>query len=153
VGDLEEGVSVADIVDRRRRSEIMARIGPRDTRPEMIVRSAAHRLGLRFRIHRKDLPGSPDLVFAKYGAVVFVHGCFWHRHSGCKNATSPKTRPDFWQKKFDGNVARDKRNLKELRRLGWRTVVIWECEAEEPERLDKLLRRNFPGLCPAERLH
>lgn len=131
--------SVADIVDRQRRSEIMSRIGPRDTVPELAVRRAAHRMGFRFRLHQRELPGRPDLVFARHQLAVFVHGCFWHRHSGCKNATMPKTRPEFWQRKFQGNVERDRRNCEQLARLGWRTLVIWECEAEDPARLKSIL--------------
>jgi DNA mismatch endonuclease (patch repair protein) len=117
----------------------MARIGPRDTVPEMAVRRAAHRMGFRFRLHRKELPGRPDLVFARHRLVVFVHGCFWHRHAGCSNCTMPKTRPEFWQKKFRGNVERDRRACEQLERQGWRTLVIWECEAEDPARLDAIL--------------
>jgi DNA mismatch endonuclease (patch repair protein) len=130
---------LADIVDRQRRSEIMSRIGPRDTVPELAVRRAAHRMGFRFRLHRKELPGRPDLVFARHRLAVFVHGCFWHRHAGCKNATMPKTRPEFWQQKFTGNVERDRRACAQLERLGWRTLIIWECEAEKPARLESIL--------------
>jgi DNA mismatch endonuclease (patch repair protein) len=143
-------MGVADTVDRQRRSEIMSRIGPRDTAPELAVRQAAHQMGLRFRLHRKDLPGSPDLVFTKHNLAVFVHGCFWHRHAGCSNATLPKTRTEFWQKKFDGNVARDARNRADLARLGWRSLIIWECEAEDDVRLAKILRRAFSS--PRSRL-
>ena len=107
------------------------------------MRSAAHRLGLRFRLHRKGLPGSPDLVLAKHNTAIFVHGCFWHRHAGCANATTPKTRPEFWQSKFASNVARDVRNKNELKRLGWRSVVIWECETENAVLLERILRRSF----------
>lgn len=134
---------MADIVDRQRRSEIMSRIGPRDTVPELAVRRAAHRMGLRFRLHRKELPGRPDLVFAKHQLAVFVHGCFWHRHAGCANCTMPKTRPEFWQRKFWGNVERDQRACEELERLGWRTLIIWECEAEDAARLDSILSTAF----------
>jgi len=130
---------LADIVDRQRRSEIMSRIGPRDTAPELAVRSMAHRMGFRFRVQKKGLPGRPDLVFARHRLAVFVHGCFWHRHDGCANATMPKTRPDFWQAKFRGNVERDRRNCAQLARLGWRTLIIWECEAEEAARLQSIL--------------
>lgn len=135
----ERAFILADIVDRQRRSEIMARIGPRDTAPEMAVRRMAHGMGFRFRLHRRDLPGCPDLVFSGRRLAIFVHGCFWHRHSGCANATMPKTRPDFWERKLGGNVARDRRNCEELARLGWRTLVIWECEAEDPARLQSIL--------------
>ena len=119
---------MVDIVSRRRRSEIMARIGPRDTAPELAVRRIAHQLGFRFRLHRKDLPGCPDLVFPRHRVAAFVHGCFWHRHPGCKYCYTPKTRLPFWTEKFTKNVARDKRNRKELRALGWRVLTIWECE-------------------------
>ena len=121
----------------------MARIGPRDTVPEMAVRSAAHRMGLRFRLHRKELPGRPDLVFARHRLAVFVHGCFWHRHAGCANCTMPKTRPEFWQQKFRGNVERDRRACEQLDRLGWRTLIIWECETEDTARLHSILFAAF----------
>ncbi len=130
---------MVDIVDPQRRSAIMARIGPRDTTPELAVRSMAHRMGCRSRLHRKDLPGRPDLVFSGQRLAVFVHGCFWHQHSGCRNATMPKTRPEFWQSKLSGNVERDRRNCEQLERIGWRTLVIWECETEDPARLQSIL--------------
>jgi DNA mismatch endonuclease (patch repair protein) len=120
-----------DIVDRTKRSQMMSRIGPRDTRPEIAVRRVAHRLGLRFRLHRKDLPGKPDMVLPKYRIAIFVHGCFWHRHSECTNCTTPKTRAEFWREKFARNIARDERNMRDLRTLGWLPVVIWECETED----------------------
>jgi len=106
----------------------MARIRSRDTKPELIVRSLLHRAGLRFSLRRKDLPGRPDIVLPKYRAVIFVHGCFWHRHPGCKVATLPKSRQDFWQAKFAANVARDERNQRRLVEAGWNVLVLWECE-------------------------
>ena len=124
---------MTDIVDHRKRSEIMSRIRGRDTQPEMIVRRIAHGLGFRFRLHRRDLPGSPDLVFPGQKAVIMVHGCFWHRHPGCKRASRPKTRVRFWEEKFEGNVARDRRNAEALHELGWRVMVIWECETRDRE--------------------
>jgi DNA mismatch endonuclease (patch repair protein) len=117
----------------------MSRIGPRDTAPELAVRRMAHGMGFRFRVHQKQLPGCPDVVFSRLRLAVFVNGCFWHRHRGCANATMPKTRPEFWKKKFELNVRRDRRSCRELRKLGWRTLVIWECQTEKPERLQKLL--------------
>jgi DNA mismatch endonuclease, patch repair protein len=144
------GLDVVDIVDRQRRSEMMSRIGPRNTVPELAVRSMAHRMGFRFRIHRKGLPGRPDLVFPRHRLAVFVHGCFWHRHGGCANATMPKTRPEFWRRKFRGNVERDRRSCEQLARLGWRTLVVWECEAEDPARLQSILSA---ALEHTERLH
>jgi DNA mismatch endonuclease, patch repair protein len=110
----------------------MARVTGRDTRPEMAVRRAAHALGLRYRLHRPDLPGRPDLVFPRHRGVIFVHGCFWHRHPGCRRTTSPKTRREFWQAKFDANIERDRRAYATLEADGWRVVVIWECEALYP---------------------
>ena len=119
---------MADIVDTEQRSVIMSKIRGRDTKPELAVRRIAHRLGFRFRLHRKDLPGRPDLVFSRHRLAVFVHGCFWHRHSGCKYSYEPKTRSKFWADKFERNVDRDRRNEQALRNLGWRVLVIWECE-------------------------
>ena len=111
---------MTDIVNPARRSEIMSRIKGRNTKPELIVRRIAHGLGFRFRLHRGDLPGSPDMVFPRYRTVVFVHGCFWHRHDGCRYTYRPKSRIQFWTKKFEENVARDARNEMALRSLGWR---------------------------------
>ena len=124
---------MADIVDSRRRSENMSRIKGRDTAPELAVRRIAHGLGLRFRLHRKDLPGRPDLIFPKHRLAVFVHGCFWHRHAGCRYAYTPKSRTAFWTEKFARNVARDRRNEEALRNLGWQVLVIWECEMRDEE--------------------
>ena len=122
---------MTDTVDREKRSEIMSRVGSRDTKPELVVRRIAHGLGFRFRLHRKDLPGRPDIVFPRYRSVIFVHGCFWHRHPYCKYASSPKTRVEYWENKFRGNVVRDARNETLLRNLGWRVMVIWECEIKD----------------------
>ena len=130
-----------DTVSKARRSEIMSRIRSKDTVPEMKVRSLVHRLGCRFRLHRRDLPGTPDLVFPSRKMVVFVHGCFFHRHKDCKNATMPKTRREWWQAKLEGNAARDRRNRAALRRIGWKVVTVWECETEKPERLTRRLAR------------
>jgi DNA mismatch endonuclease (patch repair protein) len=130
-----------DIVDPEHRSRMMARIGPRHTKPEMVVRSLVHRLGFRFRLHRRDLPGRPDLVLKRHRLVIFVHGCFWHRHEGCLNCTTPKTRTAFWLTKFAQNVARDARTTRALRRAGWRVVTIWECETERPSSVERRLLR------------
>ena len=105
----------------------MARVAGKNTNPELMVRKAAHSLGYRYRLHRRDLPGSPDLVFPGKKKVIFVHGCFWHRHKACRKATTPRTRRDFWQAKFDANVARDARNVRKLKALGWGVLVLWEC--------------------------
>ncbi|MDE2982790.1 MAG: DNA mismatch endonuclease Vsr [Gemmatimonadota bacterium] len=137
---------MTDIFDREKRSEVMARIRGRDTKPEMIVRRIAHGLGFRFRLYRKDLPGSPDLVFPKHRSVIMVHGCFWHRHPGCKYATSPKTRARFWEEKFEGNVVRDRRNEAALRELGWRVMVIWECETGDHGAVAERIVRFLGGV-------
>ena len=121
-----------DRLSKERRSWNMSRIRGKDTAPEKVVRSVLHRLGYRFRLHGKKLPGRPDIVLPKYKTVVFVHGCFWHRHRGCKNCTTPTHRRAWWLKKLEGNVARDKRQRHILRKLGWRVVVVWECETERP---------------------
>ena len=130
---------MTDIVSPEKRSAIMARIGSRDTKPELRVRRAAHAMGLRFRLHRRDLPGTPDLVFPKYRVALFVHGCYWHRHEGCLKAYTPKSRVDFWQKKFRANVERDARASSALAAAGWHPVVIWECETEDPVKLVEII--------------
>ncbi len=121
-----------DRISKEHRSWNMSRIRGRDTGPEKIVRSVLHRMGYRFRLHRRDLPGRPDIVLPKHNAVVFVHGCFWHRHPRCPFAYKPKTRARFWSRKFAENVARDRRVRRSLLKLGWRVIVVWECEAREP---------------------
>jgi len=108
----------------------MSRIRSGDTKPELIVRSLLHRMGFRFRLRRKDLPGKPDLVLPKYKTVVFVHGCFWHRHEGCSQASVPKSNCEFWERKFRKNVERDERNRLRLGEAGWKVVVLWECEIQ-----------------------
>lgn len=118
---------MVDVVDPTKRSSMMAGIRGTDTKPEMVLRHALHALGFRYRLHVRKLPGKPDLVFPKFRAAVFVNGCFWHRHEGCRFTTTPATRPDFWKDKFDGNVARDRRNVLALMDLGWRVAIVWEC--------------------------
>lgn len=118
---------MTDIVDPQTRSRMMSAIQSKNTCPELAVRRYLHARGFRFRLHRKDLPGKPDLVLPKYQLAIFVQGCFWHRHQGCFYATSPATRKDFWRKKLEGNVARDKRQQEELIESCWRVFVIWEC--------------------------
>ena len=125
---------MTDRLSRERRSWNMSRIGSRDTTPELLVRSTLHRAGYRFRLHSKQLPGRPDIVLPKYRTVVFVHGCFWHRHSRCRFAYTPKSRVAFWREKFASNVERDRRNARELRSLGWKVVTVWECQADRPDR-------------------
>ena len=142
---------MTDIVDRRRRSEMMAGIRGRDTAPERAVRRIAHRMGLRFRLHRKDLPGRPDLVFPRHRLVVFVHGCFWHRHEGCRYASTSKSRIAFWTEKFAANVARDARQEAALRALGWRVLVIWECETGHEAAVERRLAGLIQSGSTAER--
>ncbi len=125
---------MADTLTPAERSALMARIRGVDTKPELAVRRALHAKGYRYRIHVRGLPGRPDLVFAKRRTAVFVHGCFWHRH-GCSRTSTPKSRADFWQGKFDANVERDRRNEALLVHEGWRIFVAWECEIERDETL------------------
>ncbi len=126
-----------DVVDRATRSRMMSGIRGKDTKPERIVRSHLHRAGLRFRLQAK-LPGKPDLVLPKYGTAVFVHGCFWHRHEGCRYTTTPKSHPEFWQEKFEANVRRDANVKQKLEEMGWRVLVVWACQLGETQ-LDMLV--------------
>ncbi len=119
---------MTDVMSQSTRSALMSRIRGKDTSPELAVRQLTHRLGFRFRLHRRDLPGTPDLVLPKLKKAVLVHGCFWHRHEGCKNAVLPKTRQEWWQAKLSGNVARDARNTELLASQGWDVLILWECE-------------------------
>ena len=122
---------MADVFSRKKRSEIMSRIRSRDTKPELLLRAALHRSGLRFTVNgplNRELPGRPDIVLPRYGAVVFAHGCYWHRHRGCKLAYEPKTRVEWWNAKFEANVARDRLVSGRLRRLGWAVYTVWECQ-------------------------
>jgi DNA mismatch endonuclease, patch repair protein len=119
----------------------MSRIQGKNTKPEITVRSVLHRLGYRFRLHVKNLPGKPDIVLPKYKTCIFVHGCFWHRHSNCKDATLPKTRTEFWREKLQGNVERDLNKQKMLKSMGWRVLTIWECELKSQKILEAKLSR------------
>jgi DNA mismatch endonuclease (patch repair protein) len=132
---------MADRLTPERRSYLMSRVRGKDTTPELRVRKMAHALGFRFRLHRRDLPGKPDLIFPRLGKIVLVHGCFWHRHEECRLTTRSKSRTDYWEAKFEGNVERDRRVQAELRALGWDVLVVWECETREPEVLEVSLRR------------
>jgi len=125
---------MTDVLTTAQRQLNMSRIRGRDTKPEMLVRQGLHARGLRYRLHDRKLPGRPDLVFPRHGAVVFVHGCFWHAH-GCALSKLPATRQEFWRQKLEGNAARDRRSIEVLQAAGWRVLVIWECALRGPERL------------------
>jgi DNA mismatch endonuclease (patch repair protein) len=127
------------------RSRIMSSVKQKNTGPETIVRQTLHALGFRFRLHKRGLPGTPDIVLSKYKTVIFIHGCFWHRHSGCAKATMPKTRVDFWQEKFYRNVERDRRNQLDLLATGWNVIVVWECETRDLTRLRERLLSTLIG--------
>ena len=130
-----------DRLTPERRSRLMSRIRAQNTKPEMTVRRVAHSMGLRFRVHKNNLPGRPDIIFPKHRAVVFVHGCFWHRHPGCKKATIPKSNVAFWSEKFRRNTERDHLDIKRLRDAGWKVAVVWECQLTELEGVREALRR------------
>jgi DNA mismatch endonuclease, patch repair protein len=133
---------MTDRISPEHRSWNMSRIRGKDTRPEMLVRSVLHRMGYRFRLHCSSLPGKPDVILPKYRIAVFVHGCFWHRH-GCKFSYTPKTRKEFWLKKFESNVCRDRKTLTKLKGLGWKPLVVWECELRDRDRLARRLLREL----------
>lgn len=139
---------MADVVDKATRSRMMSGIKGKNTKPEMVVRQGLHRAGFRFRLHAPGLPGKPDLILPKWRAAIFVHGCFWHRHPGCRFTTTPATRPEFWAEKFRHNVLRDQRNQAALRNQGWRVATVWECDlrqgSEAIEKLVAWLREGSP---------
>lgn len=131
-----------DIWSKEKRSEVMKKIKGKDTKPEKTLRSALFSKGYRFRIHRKDLPGNPDIVLSKYKTAIFVHGCFWHYHEGCREGRIPSTNTEFWNNKLSKNIERDKWNIKSLEESGWKVIVIWECEIEKniTESISKLIK-------------
>ncbi|WP_183682788.1 MULTISPECIES: very short patch repair endonuclease [unclassified Janthinobacterium] len=131
-----------DIVDSETRSRMMSGIQSKNTKPEMAVRRYLHGQGFRYRLHVRKLPGSPDLVLPKYRVVIFVHGCFWHQHAGCRFATQPASNTERWKTKFQNNLERDAKNLAALQTTGWRVIVVWECELkrEPDDRLQRLAR-------------
>ena len=134
---------MADKLSVRRRSWNMSRIRSRDTNPELAVRRSLHRLGYRYRLHRNDLPGKPDIVLPKHRIVIFVHGCFWHQHAGCIDCSNPKTNIKYWGPKLLANLQRDRKNRRTLRRLGWTAIVIWECQTQRTEQLRDRLSREL----------
>lgn len=131
---------MVDILHPEARSRLMASIRGKDTKPEMIVRRCLHAMGYRYRLHRRDLPGTPDIVFPGRRAVIFVHGCFWHRHPGCRLAAVPSTRRDFWEAKIAANRARDRQATARLRHDGWRVAIVWECQTRKATGLESRLR-------------
>lgn len=134
-------MNTTDVFPPKKRSQIMSRIRGYDTKPELTVRSIVHRMGFRFRLHGEDLPGNPDIVLPKHKKLIFIHGCFWHGHKGCKRSKRPSSNVFFWQNKLDKNAERDKRNQKELRKLGWKYLVIWQCEITKPKLLRNKIKR------------
>lgn len=141
---------MTDIYSRDKRSQIMARVRASGTRPELVVRQVAHRLGYRFRLHRKDLPGRPDLVFPRHRKVVLVHGCFWHGHENCRKARRPGSNAAFWDAKLARNIERDRQTLTALTCSGWRVLTVWECETRRPEQLAERLRGFLSSANPKE---
>lgn len=135
-----------DTISKDKRSWIMAQVKSKDTKAERIVRSLLHRLGYRFRLHRIDLPGNPDIILPKFHTAIFVHGCFWHRHSGCNRARMPSSNIEYWQRKFKSNVSRDEENKKLLESSGWQVIVIWECELKNLQNLESKLIHFLPIL-------
>ena len=128
-----------DILTKEKRSWNMSRIRGKNTKPELVVRSFLHHGGFRYRIHQSTLPGKPDVVLSKYKTVIFVHGCFWHRHKGCKYAYAPKTRKTFWKHKFIDNVNRFRQVRMQLAKIGWKTLIIWECETDNIKKLSRIM--------------
>lgn len=134
---------MADTLSTEERSRLMSRIRGKYTKPELVVRRLLHAMGYSFRLHRRDLPGNPDIVLPRHGVCIFVHGCFWHLHSKCKDARIPKTRTAWWRKKLEGNATRDKRHAAALRRLGWRVITIWEYQTKNLDLINSQLQKNF----------
>lgn len=132
---------MTDIVDPTTRSRMMAGIRGKNTKPELVLRRALHAQGLRFRLHSTKIIGAPDIALPKYRAAVFVHGCFWHRHFRCRYATTPSTRPEFWQAKFAANVARDDDVKRALLDIGWRVATVWECALRKPDKVGQAARQ------------
>lgn len=134
---------MTDSLTPSQRSWNMSRIRSQNTKPERVVGSLLHRMGFRYRLYRRDLPGTPDIVFTKHKSVIFVHGCFWHRHEGCKGATTPTTNIEYWTTKFAKNIERDNKNQQQLKQMGWRVILVWQCELND---LDKLALRLYTSL-------
>jgi len=127
--------AMTDKFDKETRSRIMAKVAGKNTEPETAVRKLIWQMGFRYRLHDKNLPGKPDIVFSKKKKIIFVHGCFWHNHIGCKMATMPQSNADYWQAKIQRNVNRDKTNIAKLESMGWQVLIVWECELKDIETL------------------
>lgn len=137
---------MTDCFTHEERSRVMSRVKGRDTQPEKTVRRLLHAMGYRFRLHRRDLPGKPDIVLPRHRKVIFIHGCFWHGHTNCRRALRPQTNAEFWNKKLDSNIKRDEETQAKLKSLGWDVLVIWQCEMRDLENL----RRNIKGFLICE---
>ena len=134
----------SDIYSEKKRSEVMSKVKSKNTKPELQVRSWLHKRGFRFRLHRKDLPGIPDIILPKYKTAIFVHGCFWHQHPGCKKATIPRPNHKFWKQKLERNVERDNEHGDQLKRQGWKVLTVWECEVKKDfEQIMKLVESQI----------
>lgn len=136
---------MADIVSASVRSKIMSLVPQRDTKPERFVRQLLHAMGYRFRLHRRSLPGSPDIVLPKFRTAIYVHGCFWHQHEDCRRSRRPSSNCGYWEKKLSDNIDRDRRDMAALESAGWKPVVVWECETRDPAALGERLRREIGG--------
>ncbi|MDP2600033.1 MAG: very short patch repair endonuclease [Deltaproteobacteria bacterium] len=132
---------MTDVFSQQKRSWIMSRVKGRDTKPEILVRSFIFRMGFRFRLHRRGLPGTPDIVLPRHGKIIFVHGCFWHGHKRCPRSKRPTSNENFWNNKLDENIKRDKGYRRELRQMSWKVLTVWECETKSPEKLLRKLER------------
>jgi len=136
---------MTDHLSKEKRSWNMSRIRSKDTKPELIVRSLLHRMGYRFRLHRKDLPGKPDIVLPKYKTAIFIHGCFWHGHKNCKRGNIPKSNKEYWISKITKNIERDRKNILKLKKANWKVIKIWECEIERNISVDRIIKKIFEG--------
>jgi DNA mismatch endonuclease (patch repair protein) len=143
---------VADIVSAADRSRMMSGIRGKDTKPELVTRRLLWSLGYRYRLHRRDLPGAPDIALAGRRVAIFVHGCFWHMHAGCKYAKLPATRPEFWRAKLEGNAARDRRDIAGVLAMGWRALTVWECATRQADGLERLPRELASWIEGTERI-
>ncbi len=137
---------MADILTVAERSERMSRIKSKNSKAEVRVRQIVHRMGFRYRLHNPTLPGKPDLVLRQHNKIIFIHGCYWHRHGKCRRLTIPESNAEFWQRKFQQNIERDQRIAKQLADLGWKVLVVWECETKDEESLKRKLKRFLSGV-------